>query len=126
LVQSFNALFHAKRFDGEEGDGFTLIWSRSRRPRGEQERHQSPARMTRRPSFGGRLRSWVQQTAQRRSQPSCLVQFSLLATARRISANWAWPRAWTIARPNPPCRTQLGLPRTRLQAPLRRSVLECL
>ena len=32
---SFNAPIYANLFDEEEGDSFTLIWSRARRPNGE-------------------------------------------------------------------------------------------
>jgi uncharacterized protein (DUF736 family) len=32
---SFNAPIYANLFDDEDGDGFTLIWSRARRPNGE-------------------------------------------------------------------------------------------
>jgi uncharacterized protein (DUF736 family) len=32
---SFNAPIYANLFDGEDGDGFTLIWSRARRPNGD-------------------------------------------------------------------------------------------
>ena len=33
--QSFNAPIYANLFDDEDGDGFTLIWSRSRKANGE-------------------------------------------------------------------------------------------
>ena len=32
---SFNAPIYANLFDDEDGDGFTLIWSRARRPNGD-------------------------------------------------------------------------------------------
>ena len=32
---SFNAPIYANLFDDEEGDGYTLIWSRSRKPNGD-------------------------------------------------------------------------------------------
>ena len=32
---SFNAPIYANLFDDEDGEGFTLIWSRSRRPNGD-------------------------------------------------------------------------------------------
>jgi uncharacterized protein (DUF736 family) len=32
---SFNSPIYANLFDDEDGDGFTLIWSRSRKPNGD-------------------------------------------------------------------------------------------
>jgi len=32
---SFNAPIYANLFDDEDGDGFTLIWSRGRKPNGD-------------------------------------------------------------------------------------------
>ena len=34
-IRAFNAPIYANLFDDEDGDGFTLIWSRARRPNGD-------------------------------------------------------------------------------------------